>query len=175
MEGHFCPPPGLTRLIDNLLQLDTSSTCPALDDNQINAFSLDKHCHALHSKRLYSILKKEIQPITAKDRRDLRKWTKNDKSATNIDALPEFVDFAHEVGKHAIERDKMLLYVKHNFDKYLKVGDDVNLTQKLNDQLIDFFCKEFDINIRAFRFSFNDMELFTPFPIHSFILFAIQI
>jgi hypothetical protein len=105
----------------------------------------------------------------------LRKWTKNDKSATNIEALPEFVDFAHEVGKHAIERDKMLRYVKHNFDKYLKVGNDVDLTQKLNDQLIDFFCKEFDNNIRAFWFSLNDMELFTPFPIHSFILFAIQI
>jgi hypothetical protein len=45
----------------------------------------------------------------------------------------------------------------------------------LNGQLIDFFLKEFDDNIRAFRFSLNDMELFTPFPIHSFILFAIQI
>jgi hypothetical protein len=105
----------------------------------------------------------------------LRKWTKNDKSITSIDALPEFVDFAHEAGKHAIERDKMLRYVKHNFDKYLKVGDDVNLTPKLNVQLIDFFRKEFDDNIRAFRFSPNDIELFTPFPIHSFILFTIQI
>jgi hypothetical protein len=129
MEGRFCPPPDLTRLIDNLLQLDTNSICPALDNNQINAFSLDKNCHALHNKRLYRILKKEIQPLTANERRDLRKWTKNDKSVTNIDALPEFVDFAHEVGKHAIEQDKMLRYVKHNFDKYLKVDNNVNLTQ----------------------------------------------
>jgi hypothetical protein len=122
MEGRFCPPPDLTRLVANLLQIYTNSTCPALDDNQINAFSLDKHCHALHSKRLYSILKKEIQPLTAQERRDLRKWTKNDKSATNIEALPEFVDFAHEVGKHAIERDKMLRFVTHNFDKIFEGG-----------------------------------------------------
>jgi hypothetical protein len=119
------------KFIGNLLQIDTNSKCPALDDNQINAFSLDKHCDALHCKRLYSILKKEFQPLTAQERRDLCKWTKNDKSATNIEALPEFVDFVHEVGKHVIERDKMLRFVTHNFDKYLKVGDDVNLTQKL--------------------------------------------
>jgi hypothetical protein len=174
MEGRFCPPPDLTRLINNLLPIDPHSTCPAPDDNQINAFSLDKHCHALHSERLYSILKKEIQPLTDRDRRDLRKWTKNDKLATNGDALPEFVDFANEVGKHAIERDKMLCYVKYNFDEKLKVGD-VALTPKKNDQLIKFFRKEFDDNIRAFRFSLNDLELFTTFPIHSFILFAIQI
>jgi hypothetical protein len=122
MEVRFCPPPDLTRLIYNLLRLDTNSICPALDDNQINAFSWDKYCYALHSKILYSILKKEIQPLTANERRDLRKWTKNDKSVTNIDALPEFVDFAHEVGKHAVERDRMLRFVKHNFDKYLKGG-----------------------------------------------------
>jgi hypothetical protein len=59
--------------------------------------------------------------------------------------------------------------------KYLKVGDDVNLTPKVNDQLIKFFRKEFDDNIRAFRFSLHGMELFSPFPIRSFILFAIQI
>jgi hypothetical protein len=175
MEGRFCPPPDLTRLIDNLLPIDPHSTCPAPDNNQINAFSLYKHCLALHSKRLYSILKKEIQPLTDRERHDLRKWTKNDKSATNSDALPEFVDFAHEVGKHAIERDKMLRYVKENFDKKLKVGDDVALTPKMNDQLIKFFRKKFDDNIRAFQFSLNDLELFTTFPIHSFILFAIQI
>jgi hypothetical protein len=105
----------------------------------------------------------------------LRKWTKNDKSVTNIDALPEFVDFAHEAGKNAIERDRILRLVGHNFDKYLKGGNDVNLTTKLNVQLIDFFRKELDDNIKAFRFSLNDIGLFTPFPIHSFILFAIQI
>jgi hypothetical protein len=104
----------------------------------------------------------------------LRKWTNNDKSATNGDALPEFVDFANEVGKHAIERDKMLRFAKYNFDKKLKAGD-LAITPKKNDQLIKFFRKQFDDNIRAFRFPLNDHELFTTFPIHSFILFAIQI
>jgi hypothetical protein len=118
MEGRFCPPPDLRRLINNLLPTDPHSTCLALDDTQINDFSLDRHCHALlHSEKLYSILKKEIQPLTDKERRELSKWTKNDKSTTNGDALPKFVDFANEVGKHAIERDQMLRFVYHNFDK----------------------------------------------------------
>jgi hypothetical protein len=175
MDVCFCPPPDLTRLIDNLLQLDTNSICPALDDNQINIFSWDKYCYALHSKRLYNILRKEIQPLTGNEWRDLRKWTNKDKSLTNIDALPEFVEFAHEVGKHAVEQERMLCFVKHNFDKYLKEGDEVNLTPKVNGQLIDLFRKEFDDNMKAFRFSLNDDRVLTPFPIHSFILFAIQI
>jgi hypothetical protein len=69
MDVRFCPPPDLTRLEDNILQLDTISKCPALDDNQINAFFQDKDCYALDSKRLYNILKKEIQPLTDNERR----------------------------------------------------------------------------------------------------------
>jgi hypothetical protein len=34
MEGRFCPPPDLRRLINNLLPTDPHSTCLALDDNQ---------------------------------------------------------------------------------------------------------------------------------------------
>jgi hypothetical protein len=175
MGVRFCPPPDLTRLIDNILQLDTNSKCPALDDKQINAFSRDKYCYALHSKRLYNILKKEIQLLTDNKRRDLRKWTNKDISVTNIDALPEFVEFAHEVGKHAVEQDRILRFVKHNYDKYLKGGDDVNPSPKVNGQLIYLFRKEFDDNMKAFWFTLNDDGVLTPFPIHSFILFAIQI
>jgi hypothetical protein len=103
----------------------------------------------------------------------LRKWTNNDKSTTNGDALPEFVDFANEVGKHAIERDKMLRFVYHNFYKKFKEGK--SITQKKNNQLIKFFREQFDNNIRAFRFSLDENFTFTTFPNHSFILFAIQI
>jgi hypothetical protein len=49
------------------------------------------------------------------------------------------------------------------------------ITRKKNDQLIKFFQKQFYKNIRAFRFSLNENGTFTTFPIHSFILFAIQI
>jgi hypothetical protein len=45
----------------------------------------------------------------------------------------------------------MLHSVKYNFDKKLKVGD-LAITPEKNDQLIKFFRKEFDDNIRAFRF-----------------------
>jgi hypothetical protein len=99
---------------------------------------------------------------------------KNDKSTTNGDALPEFVDFANEVGKHAIEQDQILRFVYHNFDKKFKEGY-LAITRKKNDQLIKFFRKQFYKNIRAFRFSLNENGTFTTFPIHSFILFAIQI
>jgi hypothetical protein len=137
MAVRFCPPPDLTRLEENILQLDTNSKCPGLDDNQINAFFRDKYCFALHSKRLYNILKKDIQPLTGNKRRDLRKWTNKDKSVTNTDALPEFVEFAHEVGKHALVQDNMMRCVKNNFKKYLRKGDyDVNPTPKVNCQLI---------------------------------------
>jgi hypothetical protein len=146
-----------------------------MDDNQINAFFRDTYCYALHSKKLYNILKKDIQPLTTNERLDLRKWTNNDKSITNIDAIPEFVEFAHEAGKHAVEQDRMLRFVKHNFDRYLKGGDGVNLTPKVNGQLIDLFRKQFDDNMKAFRFSLSDDRVLAPFPIYSFILFAIQI
>jgi hypothetical protein len=69
----------------------------------------------------------------------------------------------------------MLRYVKHNFDKYLKGGDAVNLTPKVNCQLIDLFCKQFDDNMKVFRFSLKDDRVLTPFPIHLVILFTIQI
>jgi hypothetical protein len=124
---------------------------------------------------IYNILKKEIQPFTDNERRDLRKWTKKDKSVTNIDALPEFVEFAHEVGKHAVVQEKMLRFVKYNFEKYLKVDVDVNPTPKVNGQLIDLFCKEFDDNMKAFSFSLKDDEVVTPFPIDQVILFTIRI
>jgi hypothetical protein len=108
MAVRFCPPPDLTRLEENILQLDTNIKYPGLNDNQIKAFFRDKYCFALHSKRLYNILKKEIQPLTGKERRDLRKRTNKDKFVTNTDALPEFVEFANEVRKHALVQDNML-------------------------------------------------------------------
>jgi hypothetical protein len=133
MDHRFCPPPDLTRLEDNILHLDTIATCPALDDKQIKAFFRDKYCYALHSKQLYNILKKEIQPLTDKERRDLRKWQKIDKSVTNADALPEFVEFAHEVEKHALVQDNMLRDVIYNFAKILGKGNDVdNPSSKVN-------------------------------------------
>jgi hypothetical protein len=104
----------------------------------------------------------------------LRKWTKNDKSTTNGDALPEFVDFANEVRKHVIERNEMLGFVYHNFYKKFKEGN-LAITPKKNVQLIKFFRDQFYKNIRAFWFSLNDRGTFTTFPNHSFILFAIQI
>jgi hypothetical protein len=104
----------------------------------------------------------------------LRKWTNNDKSTTNGDALPEFVDFTNEIGKHAIVQSRMLRFVYLNFDRKFKEGD-LAITPKKNVQLIKFFRDQFYKNIRAFRFSLDENFTFTTFPNHSFILFAIQI
>jgi hypothetical protein len=106
----------------------------------------------------------------------LRKWQKKDKSVTNPDALPEFMEFTHEVGKHALLQDKMLRDVIHNFAKHLGKGNDVdNPTSKVNCELIKFFRAKFDNNMKMFPFSLKDDLIFTPFPIHSVILFAVQI
>jgi hypothetical protein len=152
MEVCFRPPPNLTRLEETILQLDTYSKYPDLDDNQINAFFRDRYCFALHSKMLYNILKKEIQPLTGKERRDLREWTKIDKSVSNSAALPDFFDFAREVRKHALVQDNMLRLVKYKSTKYLKQEHNVNLTPKVNRQLIEFFREKFDNNMKAFPF-----------------------
>jgi hypothetical protein len=176
MDLCFCPPPDLTRLEDNILHVDTIATCPALDDKQIKAFFWDKYCFTLQSKQLYNILKKEIQPLTDKERRDLRKWQKKDKSATNPDALPEFMEFTHEVGKHALVQDNILCGVIYNFAKNLGKGNDVdNPSSNVNCELIKLFQTKFDDNMKMFPFSLKDDEILTPFPIHSVILFAIQI
>jgi hypothetical protein len=68
----------------------------------------------------------------------------------------------------------MLRFVYLNFDKKFKEGD-LAISRKKNDQLIEFFREQFYKNIRAFRFSPDENGTFTTFPIHSFILFAIQI
>jgi hypothetical protein len=181
MDVRFCSPPDLTSFEDNILYLDVNYKCPGLDVNQINSFFWDKYCFALHSKRLYIILKKEIQPLTDNERRDLRKWTKKDKSAINFDALPEFVELAHEaheaheVGKNAVVQDQILRFVKYNFEKYLKEDNNVNPTPNVNGQLIKLFCKEFDDNMKAFPFTLKEDEVVTPFLIDQIILFAIQI
>jgi hypothetical protein len=105
----------------------------------------------------------------------LRKWTNKDKSVTNADALPEFVEFAHEVGKPLVQ-DNMLRGVIYNLAKYLRKGDDGdNPSSKVNCQLIQFFRAQFDDNMKLFPFSLKDNEMLTPFPIHSVILFTIQI
>jgi hypothetical protein len=176
MDVRFCPPPDLTRLEDNILHVYTIATCPALDDNQLEAFFRNKYWSALHSKKLYNILKKEIQPLTDKQGRDLSKWQKIDISVTNADALPEFVEFAHEVGKHALVQDNMLRGVIYNFTKILGKGNDVdNASSKVNCELIKLFRTKFDNNMKMFPFSLKDNEILIPFAIHSVILFAIQI
>jgi hypothetical protein len=170
IKGRFCPPPDLSRLINNLLPADPHSTCLALDDNQINDFSLNRHWYALNSEKLYSILKKEIRPLTDIERRDLRKWKNNDKSTTNGNTLPEFFDFANEIGKHAIERNEMLKFVYHNFyhNFYRKFKEgDFAITPKKNDQLIKFFREQFYKNIRAFQFSLDENFTSTTFPNHN--------
>jgi hypothetical protein len=106
----------------------------------------------------------------------LRKWQKIDKSVTNADALPEFLESTHEVGKHALVQDNMLRGVIYNFAKNLGKGNDVdNPSSKVNSELIKLFRTKFDDNMKMFPFSLKDNEILTPFPIHSVILFAIKI
>jgi hypothetical protein len=122
------------------------------------------------------MLKREILPSTDKERRDLRKWQKIDKSVTNADTLPEFVESTHEVGKHALVQDNMLRGVIYNFAKKLWKGSDVdNPSSKVNCELIKLFRTKFYDNMKMFPFSLKDNKILTPFPIHSVILFAIQI
>jgi hypothetical protein len=66
--------------------------------------------------------------------------------------------------------------VIYNFANFLGKGNDVdNPTSKVNCELIKLFRAKFDDNMKMFPFSLKDDLILTPFPIHSVILFAIQI